>query len=93
MLNSYIINRSWTFRSKEQFFSGQLVRFLITNLLTLILSLFALAAFERLFVGPVLMELFGTQLDLNKLLIKLPVIVLTLVINFILSRLWVFRQR
>ena len=93
MLNSFVINRSWTFHSKERFFGRELARFLIVNLLTLGLSLGALAGFERLFVDPILIDMFGGPQDLTKVAVKLPVTVLTLTINFILSRAWVFHGR
>ena len=33
MLNSYLINRKWTFQTKDRFFSLQMVRFIATNLI------------------------------------------------------------
>lgn len=79
MLNSYLINRSWTFQTKHRFFSLQLVKFVIVNLITLAVSMLMLK---------ILIDFVGFSL----LLAKLPTIGVTIVLNFVLSRLWVFRQ-
>lgn len=78
-LNSYIVNRSWTFRSKNKFFSRELIKFIIVNLITLLISLAAMYFLQQWFVG------------INKIILKLPVVAVTIVVNFILSKLWVFR--
>ncbi len=77
MLNSYLVNRSWTFQSRDRFFSGQLFRFLVTNLAVLGVSMLLIKGFMA--VG------FG------KILAKLGATCITLVLNFVISRLWVFR--
>jgi len=79
MLCSYTINRSWTFSSKSKFFSSTLLRFLIANGLVLLLSL-----------G--LIYLAHDVMGIHKLLAKLLVTGFTVVVNFILSRLWVFKK-
>ena len=80
-LNSYIVNRSWTFSSKSHFFSAELVRFLVVNLITLGISYLVLYYLQLWFPGG------------NELLLKLPVVAVTLAVNFVLSRLWVFRAK
>ena len=80
-LNSYVMNRSWTFSSKNRFFSAELARFLIVNLLTLGVSYAVLYWLQLRFPGA------------GKLVLKLPVVCVTTVINFVFSRLWVFRTR
>lgn len=77
MVNSYFLNRSWTFRSKDRVFSAQLVRFAVANLVVLLLSV-------------LLIELLVCW-GLGVLVAKLLVTAVTMVINFVLSRLWVFR--
>ena len=77
MLNSYLINRSWTFHSAQRFFSGQLLRFVFSNLVTLGLSMLLIGVFAR--VG--LADLFAMLLSTC----------VTLAVNFLFSRLWVFR--
>jgi len=78
MLNSYTVNRSWTFRAGGRFFGPQMRRFLIVNLSLLALSLGIL----RLTSGT-----FG----LPRLAAKLCTTAVTVVLGFLLNRLWVFR--
>jgi len=78
-LNSYIVNRSWTFRSKSKFFSRELIKFIVVNLITLAISLVAMYFLQQWFMG------------INKIVLKLPVVAVTIVVNFVLSKLWVFR--
>lgn len=80
ILNSYTFNRSWTFRARGRFFSPALVRFLALNLTMLALST----------------GLMFLAIDLGgmpKFLAKIAVTGVTMVVNFLVSRLWVFRDR
>ena len=79
ILNSYIVNRSWTFKSKGKFLGPQMVRFIAVNLSLLLLSL-------------VLLWVFTEQLGFIKILAKLCSTVLIMVIGFVVNRLWVFRR-
>jgi putative flippase GtrA len=79
MLNSYIVNRSWTFRSKGKFFGAQMVRFIAVNLALLCLSLLVL----RVATG---------TLGWQRLAAKLCATACTMVLGFLLNRLWVFRK-
>ncbi|MBC8585065.1 GtrA family protein [Youxingia wuxianensis] len=79
MLNSYLVNRSWTFKSNHRFFSLQLVKFVITNLIVLALSLLLLKIFIDFFLW-------------GKFLAKLAATAITLVVNFLINRLWVFNN-
>ena len=77
ILNSYLINRSWTFHSSQCFFSRQLIRFVISNFVTLAVSLLLIAALERWGVAELPAMLLSTCI--------------TVPVNFLFSRLWVFR--
>ena len=79
MLNSYAVNRSWTFHATGRFFGPQMRRFLIGNLSLLALSLGIL----RLATGP---------LGLPRFVAKLCATAVTMVLGFLLNRLWVFRS-
>lgn len=78
MLNSYLINRSWTFQSRGRFFGLQLVKFIVVNLITLAISM-------------LLLKVFIDFAGFNLLLAKLPTVAVTIAVNFVLSRLWVFK--
>lgn len=79
VLNSYICNRKWTFKSSGRFLSTELVKFVIVNVITYLASMGAL-------------WLLADQWGINKYVAKLVLIGVTLVINFVLSRLWVFKE-
>lgn len=80
MANSYIINRSWTFKSKAGFLGRQLCRFIAANILMLLLSLVVLFVATAAF-------------SLPKLIAKLIATVFTMCGGFLLNRLWVFRTK
>ena len=79
MLNSYIVNRSWTFGSKKSFFSAQMLRFVVVNISLLLISLGVLW--------------LGSQLGYGKLVSKLCATAVTLVVGFVVNRLWVFNSK
>ena len=80
MLNSYVVNRKWTFSTKNGFFSKELVRFILLNLSTMLL-------------GMIIIWVCTEHLMLHKLIAKLISTVLVLVINFLVSNFWVFRSK
>ena len=82
IINSYVVNRSWTFRKeRDRFFSAQLAKFLVVNGLTLGISLGAT-------------WLFHTKLGIEPwIIMKLLVTAVTRVVNFTLSNLWAFRKK
>ena len=80
ILNSYTFNRSWTFRAEGRFFSPALARFLALNLTMLAFS-----------TG--LMFLAINLGGLPKFPAKIAVTGVTMVVNFLVSRFWVFRVR
>ncbi|MDF3005928.1 MAG: hypothetical protein K0S22_2400 [Oscillospiraceae bacterium] len=79
MINSYIVNRSWTFGSKKDFFSTQMLRFVVVNLSLLLISLGVLW--------------LGSQLGYGKLVSKLYATAVTLGVGFVVNRLWVFNSK
>lgn len=77
--NSYVFNRSWTFKSSQKFWSPVLIRFLLLNLAMLLFS-------------SSLLWLFYQQMGFHKLVAKACSVVISLAINFVINRLWVFRS-
>lgn len=80
MLNSYVVNRKWTFSTKNGFFSGELVRFIVLNL-------------SMMLLGMGIIYVCTQKLMLHKLVAKLISTLLVLIINFLISNFWVFRSR
>lgn len=78
MLNSYVLNKYWTFAQKGQLEPKQAIRFTVLNLGSLLISLGLLA-------------LFKDQLELKLIWAKLLATVATTLVNFAGSKLWVFR--
>ena len=79
MLNSYIVNRNWTFSTKEKFWSSQLIKFILVNLFVMLLSL-------------LLLNIFTEKLLLSKLIAKVFSTAITTIINFVVSKIWVYRN-
>jgi len=76
VLNSFLLNRKWTFKGRGQS-SGQLIRFFTLNLGTLAITYGLLVYFHNQLAWPLLVS-------------KLVATVVSLVINFGGSRIWVF---
>ena len=80
MLNSYVVNRKWTFSTQNGFFSGELVRFIVLNL-------------SMMLLGMGISYVCTQKRMLHKLVAKLISTLLVLIINFLISNFWVFRSR
>ena len=78
VLNSFLLNRTWTFRGRGQSY-GQLIRFLALNLGTLTITYGLLVYFHNHLGWPLFVcKLFATGASVG--------------INYIGSRLWIFPQ-
>ena len=80
MLNSYIVNRSWTFKAKGKFFGGQMMRFITANLTLLMISV-------------LLLWFFTNKLGFIKIVAKLFTTAIIMLAGFTVNRLWVFKNR
>lgn len=89
-VNSYVVNKLWTFGAKgtaggEQqqtvkVDKGEFARFALVNIGTLLLSI-------------ALLYVLKTRLGFHPLVAKIGVTAVTVVVNYIGSKLWVFRSR
>lgn len=79
IVNSYCINRSWTFRSKSSFFGREMYRFLLVNVSILLMSL-------------ALMYALNKYLALHYLVMKAVTVVFTISVGFVLNRMVVFKD-
>ncbi|BFI99569.1 MULTISPECIES: GtrA family protein [Priestia] len=80
ILNSYVMNRKWTFERKEKSSKREVISFVIVNLITLSLTSFLLT---------VLYNKWGIPLLISKLLITIA----SVGINFIGTKLFVFTNK
>lgn len=80
MLNSYIVNRKWTFSTQNGFFSQELLRFILLNL-------------SMMLLGMGIIYLCTQKLLLHRLAAKLISTLLVLAVNFLISNFWVFRPQ
>ena len=80
ILNSYCINRRWTFQTRNRFFGREMLWFIGVNLCVLGVSVLS-------------MWVLTTQMGFGTILSKLCTTALTMVLGFILNRLLVFRSR
>jgi putative flippase GtrA len=78
MVNSYTLNKYWTFAQKGRLETKQAIRFIVLNLGSLLLSLGLLA-------------IFRDQWMMKVLVAKLLTTVITTLVNYAGNKLWVFR--
>ena len=78
-LNSYIFNRTWTFRTSEKFFSPQLLRFIGVNIIILVIT-------------TVIIWLAQDVLLMPTMVAKLASVVIGLGVNFLLNKILVFKS-
>ncbi len=89
-MNSYVVNKLWTFggkgtageenRKAGRVDKGEFARFVLVNIGTLLLSI-------------ALLYVLKTGLSLHPLIAKIGVTAVTVVVNYIGSKLWVFRGK
>ena len=88
--SSFFINRKWTFKvdkTESGFFSPVFLKFLTVNLVSLAISLaFMALSTDAIFAGSALSE------ELIFLISKVFITCITVIINFIGSRFWVFKS-
>ncbi len=101
MTNSYLVNRYWTFEKKGGVKAGEIVRFVIVNLLSLLTTLLCLNLFYDVLslhhVCNNLLALCGMEYQLSGdvaiLFCKALAMPFSLAVNFLGNRLWVFRKK
>lgn len=87
MLCSYTINRAWTFKSKNGFFSPEMIKFIVVNLIGLMINLgFMSLSVNVIFADSTINEniiFYGS---------KIAITCVVMIVNFVGNRLWVFKQ-
>jgi len=80
VLNSFALNKYWTFAQRGGLQPSQAARFTLLNVITLLISLF-------------LLSIFKDQLLLTTIYAKILTTVATMLINFAGNKFWVFKVR
>lgn len=78
MVNSYILNKHWTFKKNRTNSLNEVTKFILLNLSTSLITLLVFYLIKR-------------SLPLSNIVIKIIVIFLSAILNFIGSRIWVFK--
>ena len=78
IINSYIVNKNWTFQKRKNYNKTEMFKFLIVNGSSLALN----------YLG---MYIFYDNLGLNKYLCLLPIALITIAINYFGNKLFVFK--
>ena len=78
-LNSYLLNRRFTFKSQAKLFGIKLLLFYILNIITMGISVLSLY---------VLCDIVG----MNELIAKIPIMPITFAVNYLGNRLVIFRK-
>lgn len=99
MVNSYVWNKYWTFREKSDHHAGQIVKFILVNLVSLGVNIWILNLSGEWMVG--IAKKGGASFSMNQdiratgllaasLLLATP---LSLLVNFLGNRLLVFKEK
>jgi len=78
IINSYIVNKNWTFQKRKNYNRSEIFKFLIINGGSLALN----------YLG---MYIFYDNLGLNKYLCLIPIAIITIAINYFGNKLFVFK--
>lgn len=79
-INSYLWNRFWVFRKNQTSTKESLPKFIVTFCIYLLIS-------------SLLFSLFQWLLPVHEIIIKIIVLPITTVINFLMSKLWAFKGK
>lgn len=76
-VNSYIINKNWTFNKRKNYNKSEIFKFALVNLMSLSLSSAG-------------MYIFHTKLGINEYICQIPIACITIIINYFGNKLFVF---
>ena len=78
IVNSYIVNKNWTFQKRKNYSKSEILKFLLVNGSSLAIN----------YLG---MYIFYDNLGLNKYLCLIPLAFITIIINYFGNKLFVFK--
>lgn len=79
VLNSFLLNKHWTFRQKTAVNSMLIIKFMLVNIISLGMALF-------------LLYIFKDRLEIDTMVSKLISTLFAMVVNFSGNKLWVFKE-
>ncbi|MCL2774515.1 MAG: GtrA family protein [Oscillospiraceae bacterium] len=77
-INSFFINKNWTFEKRKNYNVKEVLKFLIVNLISISLTTLG-------------MYIFNDKLGINKYVCKIPIFFITICINYFGNKLFVFK--
>lgn len=101
MCVSYIANKNWTFAKKEKTTKSQIAKFIITNLISMCSTIVFMNFFHDIFAihqwANNILKIFNIPYrlegDIGVMFCKIIASVLSLVINFLGNKFWVFKDK
>jgi putative flippase GtrA len=87
--NSYFFNSRWTFQGSKS--KVEMVKFILLNLATALISVVVIRFFQNIIHIDTLFGIVFNQ-KMNNFVAKVCTVVVTLAVNFIGSKFWVFRK-
>jgi len=78
IINSYFMNKNWTFEKRSNYNLSEILKFLLVNGASIGINIFGVYLFH---------DVFG----FNEYLCKIPIMFITIIINYFGNRLFVFK--
>ena len=77
-VNSYIVNKHWTFKNNKTYKKSEILKFILVNTISMTLSTLGI-------------YIFYNRLGINEYLAKIPVACITILINYFGNKIFVFK--
>lgn len=95
-LNSYIINRKWTFNTSGKFLGPEMIKFIVVNLVSLLVST-VIISFDYSALGALTAGIIAPVIKLDtdlctQIVGKIVATVFATVVNFLGSNFWAFKE-
>lgn len=92
VINNYVFNRIWTFKSHDREISNEFLKFFIVSIIGLALNVFFLTVFSNLFVQLLQVSTLEALPAWANAGSKLGASAVVLIYNFLANRFWTFKE-